>query len=58
MEELEAQGILDPSQDGDDPQQQQPPHDEILAELERCQAELRSGRGMGSSQFEAFKINS
>jgi hypothetical protein len=31
---------LDPNQDGGE----EPPHDEILAELERCQAELRSGR--------------
>jgi hypothetical protein len=41
FQELEDQGILDPNQDGGEEDQ---PHDEILAELERCQSELRSGR--------------
>jgi hypothetical protein len=44
---LEDQGILDPNQDGGGEEDQ--PHDEILAELERCQSELRSGRTVNQS---------
>jgi len=47
FQELEDQGILDPNQDGGGEEDQ--PHDEILAELERCQSELRSGRTVNQS---------
>jgi hypothetical protein len=48
FQELEDQGILDPNQDGGGEEDQ--PHDEILAELERCQSELRSGRTVNQSE--------
>ena len=38
-QELEEQGILEEGGE----EEAAAPHDEILAELERCQAELRSG---------------